>query len=140
MSNKFDGDVRPLSNDQRYMGVVFEGFLGGGEHVDNALVQARAAKDYGLAAQPGRAPRISRDRWNLLEHLGLTRHYAEEALLDRAYVDTHEDWSVEYGIARIEPKRAPSPYSLEHAMQRWPQNFLATDMPADLPLNWGLPS
>ncbi len=50
-----------------------------------------------------------------------------------------EDWSVEYGIARIEPKRAPSPYSLEYAQQRWPQNFLATDMP-ELPLTWGLPS
>jgi hypothetical protein len=96
MANKFDGDVRPLSNDQRYMGVVFEGLLEGGEHADNALVQARAAKDWGLAPQPGRPARISRDRWNLLEHLNLSKHYME----------------------RKPPKRAPSPFSVEYAISR----------------------
>lgn len=75
MANKFDGDVRPLSNDPRYMGVVFEGFLGGDSHSDNAIVQARAAKEWPLSEQPCRPMHISRDRWNLLEHLNLARYY-----------------------------------------------------------------
>lgn len=123
MASKFDGDVRPLSNDPRYMGVVFEGFLEGGDHVDNALVQARAAKDFGLAEQVDRPARISRDRWNLLEHLNLSRHYME----------------------RKPPRRAPSPYSLEYAMSRWPENFQEQTKPwsdhyLPFPKSWGLPS
>ena len=45
MANKFDGDVRPLSNDRRYMGVVFTGLI------DDAIQQAKNAPDHGLADQ-----------------------------------------------------------------------------------------
>lgn len=111
MANKFDGDVRPLSNDQRYMGVVFQG------SIDDAIFQAHGQDDFGLAEQPARAPRINRDRWNLLEHLNLAPHFSEDALLERAYADTDEDWSVEYGAPEA-PAAQYSPYSLEHAIQR----------------------
>jgi hypothetical protein len=64
MANKFDGDVRPLSNDQRYMGVVFSGSMA------NAIKQAKAAPDHGLAEQYVPAG-MSRNRAVLLEHLNL---------------------------------------------------------------------
>lgn len=102
MANKFDGDVRPLSNDPRYMGLVFRGSM------KRAASIARAAKEFPLPEQPGRPARISRDRWNLLEHLNLSRYYTE----------------------RKPPKRAPrvpSRFSLEHAQQRWPENFHVMD-------------
>jgi hypothetical protein len=64
MANKFDGDIRPLSNDARYIGVVFSG------SIKNAIRQAKAAPDHGLAEQ--RVPAgISRNRAVLLEHLNL---------------------------------------------------------------------
>ena len=66
MANKFDGDIRPLSNDQRYMGVVFTGSM------KNAIKQAKAAPDHGLAPRnPAAAHGISRNRAALLEHLNL---------------------------------------------------------------------
>lgn len=90
MASKFDGDVRPLSNDPLYMGVVFSGSM------KNALKQAQAAPEYGMPAQIGRPGHISRERWNLLEHLNLSLHFAQ----------------------RMPPKRAGSPYSLEYAISR----------------------
>src|SRR5271166_5290704 len=64
MASKFDGDVRPLSNDQKYMGVVFSGSM------KNAIKQAKAAPDHGLAEQYVPAG-MSRNRAVLLEHLNL---------------------------------------------------------------------
>jgi hypothetical protein len=77
MANKFDGDVRPLSNDQRYMGVVFQGLI------DDAIQQAHAAPDHGFAEQPVHPSSISRDRWNLLEHLNLAPHYSAAKVVAR---------------------------------------------------------
>jgi hypothetical protein len=71
MANKFDGDVRPLSNDPRYMGVVFSGKMA------NAIKQAKAAPDYGKPtispAAFGYAMKhgIKRNRLALLQHLNL---------------------------------------------------------------------
>lgn len=72
MASKFDGDVRPLSNDQRYMGVVFSG------SIKNAIKQAKAAKDHGLPAMGLvgaylHVNGMSRDRVALLQHLNLVR-------------------------------------------------------------------
>lgn len=138
MANKFDGDVRPLSNDPLYMGVVFSGSL------KRALTVAHAAPDYGMVHQPGRPARISRDRWNLLEHLNLSRHYTQAqveisdfaVLLDmandqaryemRAWQDAKEaellalqseweqgdksmTWTEFKNADRKPPKRAPAP-------------------------------
>jgi hypothetical protein len=64
MASKFDGDVRPLSNDPRYMGVVFTGSM------KSAIRQAKAAPDHGLAEQYVPAG-LSRNRAALLEHLNL---------------------------------------------------------------------
>lgn len=64
MASKFDGDVRPLSNNQAYMGVVFEGLM------EDAIAQARAAPDHGLADQFVPAG-MRRDRAVLLQHLNL---------------------------------------------------------------------
>lgn len=99
--SKYVSDVRALSNDPRYMGKPFNGSLAA------ALKQARKAPDHGVPDQDGRPAHISRSRWNLLEHLNLTRGLVE----------------------RKPPKRAPapkqpSPFSLEYAMRRWPQNFV----------------
>lgn len=64
MASKFDGDVRPLSNDPRYMGVVFTGKMA------SAIRQAKAAPDHGLAPQFVPAG-MTRNRAALLEHLNL---------------------------------------------------------------------
>jgi hypothetical protein len=63
---KFLGDVRPLSADPRYMGVVFSGTL------DDALAQAKAKaeRDHGNGPLP-RPRGMSRDRALLLMHLNL---------------------------------------------------------------------
>jgi len=85
MASKFDGDVRPLSNNQAYMGVVFEG------DIDNAIAQARAAPDHGLADQ--RVPAgMSRDRAALLQHLNLLPNEAQiqarvDGFVDQAFLD-----------------------------------------------------
>lgn len=115
MANKFDGDIRPLSNDPEYMGVVFTG------SIEDALSQARGARESGMPFVDNERHGISRDRANLLDHLNL---------LPR----------------RVEPKRAHSPYSLEYAMSRWPENFQTQSKPPyrDIddvfPSTWGLPS
>lgn len=68
MASKFDGDVRPLSNDRRYMGLVFTSHQTG--TIEEAIEQARTAWDYGLSEQ--RVPAgMSRDRAVLLQHLNL---------------------------------------------------------------------
>lgn len=100
MANKFDGDVRPLSNDPRYMGAPFSG------SIKSAIKQAKAAPDHGMPEQPGKPAHISRSRWNLLEHLNLTARYE-----DRNYV-------VPAGSDRVISK-----YSLDYAMKQWPQHF-----------------
>lgn len=72
MANKFDGDVRPLSNNKAYMGVVFSGSM------KNAIKQAKAAKDHGLPPMGMvgaylHVQGMSRDRIALLQHLNLVR-------------------------------------------------------------------
>lgn len=89
--SKFLGDVRTLSADPLYMGVVFSGTLA------NVLRQARKAPDYGLPLANTPAG-ISRSRFVLLKHLNLMPK--GNTLLP-----------------------AQSPYSLEYAMKRWPNNF-----------------
>jgi hypothetical protein len=64
MANKFDGGVRPLSNDLRYMGVVFTGSM------KSAIKQAKDSPDHGLADQFVPAG-MTRDRAVLLQHLNL---------------------------------------------------------------------
>lgn len=139
MANKFDGDVRPLSNDPRYMGLVFRGSM------ERAASIAKAAKEFPLPEQPGRPAHISRDRWNLLTHLNLSRYYAvvpgytskSAKLLQRVMKDVVVDFyrDLEYGACvfaeRKPPKRAPAPpiwsscrYSLAAAVARWPENFV----------------
>jgi hypothetical protein len=61
-------DVRPLSADTRYQGLVFEGTI------KNAIRQAKNAPDYGLAPGP-RVAGLSRDRIALLQHLNLLKTY-----------------------------------------------------------------
>jgi hypothetical protein len=94
MANKFDGDVRPLSNNPAYMGVVFSG------PIDDAIAQAKAAPDHGLADQYVPTG-MSRNRAVLLEHLN--RLNAE--------------------LGGFVAHAGPSKYSLEYAMARWPENF-----------------
>lgn len=90
MANKFDGDIRPLSNNSAYMGVVFSGLM------DDAIAQAQAAPDHGLAEQY--VPfGISRNRAVLLQHLNL--------------------------LPPMPVVHTASKYSLEYAMARWPQSF-----------------
>ena len=105
MANKFDGDVRPLSNDPRYMGVVFSGPM------KSALRQARNAVDHGMPAQPGKPAHISRSRWNLLEHLNLTGSYPGSGAVVSRYED--RNYLVPKGSDRVMSK-----YSLEYAIAR----------------------
>lgn len=128
MANKFDGDVRPLSNDQRYMGAPFMGLI------DDAIQQAHDAPDHGLAEQAIHPSRISRDRWNLLEHLNLADHYDIDRIIER-----HRARMIEMAADRISREadetpryedrnfivpagsnRVVSKYSLEYAIaQGW---------------------
>jgi hypothetical protein len=68
---KFHGDVRPLSHDDQYMGVVFEG------DIDDAIQQAKQSPNHGTMPLHGEAAkffwlnRMSRDRIALLQHLNL---------------------------------------------------------------------
>jgi hypothetical protein len=105
MASKFDGDVRPLSNDARYMGVVFSGSM------KSAIRQAKAAKDHGLSEQF--VPKgMTRNRAALLEHLNLLR--AKPALgvdvvrMPSKWVTPAGFYTVAYAIKRgwIVPVRA----------------------------------
>jgi hypothetical protein len=101
MASKFDGDVRPLSNDQRYMGVVFSG------SIKNALKQARSAPEHGLSEQY--VPEgISRNRAALLEHLNLLKSPA-----------------VGRDLTPKNPSEAAPPgfYTLAHALEHFPWCF-----------------
>lgn len=150
MANKFDGDVRPLSNDPRYMGMVFTSHRTG--TIDEAIEQARTAWVFDLPAQPDRPAHISRDRWNLLEHLNMSRHYTHDRSLvaqmnlqaeiedDTADFLVDEVLDGEISAMRKPPARAPSPYSLEYAMSRWPENFDQKMLNQLLPADWGLSS
>lgn len=100
MANKFDGDVRPLSNDPRYMGVVF----GGVDTIDEAIDQARAMPDHGVAEQVTYG-KMNGARAALLEHLNI---------LHDAPMPDDEDWSVAYGAPAAEPKMS---FSLAHAQR-----------------------
>jgi hypothetical protein len=103
MASKFDGDVRPLSNDQRYMGVVFSGSM------KNAIRQAKAAPDHGLSEQ--HVPKgMSRDRAALLEHLNLLKPPAVGKDLE----PSGSKWSTPPGF-----------YTLAYAQERWPATFKA---------------
>lgn len=93
MANKIDGDVRPLSNDQRYMGVVFTGSM------KRAIRQAKSAPDHGLATQYVPAG-MTRNRAVLLEHLNLLP-------------------KPEKGTEVLEP----SIYTLVYALKHFPWNF-----------------
>lgn len=121
MSNKFDGDVRPLSNDPRYMGAPFSGPL------DDALLEASMAPEFGLPEQPGRPAHISRDRWNLLEHLGLSRFYTAQLIAARLLIEEAamraDESAVQVGPDSFESWMITSPYSLEAAKTRWPECF-----------------
>lgn len=64
--SKYVNDVRSTSSDARYMDGGFTGPM------EDALEQAKAAPDHGLAPLPAHAPRgVSRDRVALLQFLGL---------------------------------------------------------------------
>lgn len=70
--SKYVNDVRHLSSDSRYHGVVFTGSM------KNAIKQAKAAKDHGLPAMGlvgayYHVRGMSRDRVALLQHLNLVR-------------------------------------------------------------------
>lgn len=92
MANKFDGDVRPLSNDQRYMGVVFTGTMA------NAIKQAKAAPDHGLAEQYVPAG-MTRNRAALLEHLNLLPK-PEPGRYTLAYALKHFPWNFDLAVAQ----------------------------------------
>jgi hypothetical protein len=105
MANKFDGDVRPLSNDPRYMGVVFVGLI------DDAIQQAHDAPDHGLADQYV-PDGVSRNRAALLEHLNLLDKPAapkveEPGRYTLAYALKHFPWSFSLLVAM--PVRQPAP-------------------------------
>ena len=64
--SKYVNDVRSSSSDSRHMGVVFQGTM------DEAIAQAKAAKDFPLPKLPFGAPKgVSRDRVALLGFLNL---------------------------------------------------------------------
>lgn len=74
MANKFDGDVRPLSNDKRYMHTVFDNPVTG--LIQEAINQSKMATDHGVAPLSAHGKRLvtkgmSRDRIALLQHLNL---------------------------------------------------------------------
>jgi hypothetical protein len=63
---KYVNDVRSSSSDSRHMDVVFTGLM------DDAIAQAKAAKDFPLPPLPHGAPRgMSRARASLLQFLNL---------------------------------------------------------------------
>jgi hypothetical protein len=67
---KFHGDVRPLSHNPVYMGVVFSG------PIDEAIQQAKDAPNHGISvlswhAADARERGMSRNRIALLQHLNL---------------------------------------------------------------------
>jgi len=94
---KHTNDVRALSANAAYMGMIFEG------EMDDAIAQAQAAPDHGLAEQF--VPKgMSRNRAVLLQHLNLLGDYKQAAEDDQLLDDL----------------AAPSKYSLAYAIsQGW---------------------
>ena len=103
---KFHGDVRPLSNNPAYMGVVFSGSM------SNAIKQAKAAPDHGLADQVVPAG-MSRNRAALLQHLNLLDASPAVGIDVSAIKRLSSKWETPDGF-----------YTLEYAMKHWPQNFV----------------
>jgi hypothetical protein len=90
---KFNGDVRPLSNNPAYMGVIFEG------EIDQAIAQARAAQDHGLAEQF--VPKgMNRNRAALLQHLNLLGLPKAPAIVDDDIQEPPGKYTVEYAQSR----------------------------------------
>jgi len=92
--SKYVNDVRALSSNEKYMGVVFTGSM------KNAIKQAKAAPDHGLSEQYVPAG-MSRNRAVLLEHLNLLPKPTPNPT----------------------PKDGPSKYSLAYALAKFPESF-----------------
>jgi hypothetical protein len=95
-------DIRPLSQDTRYAGVVF----GGVDSIDEAIEQAKNAPDHGLAPQV--VPRgTSRNRAAVLQHLNLLKEepskYSVEGMVARGWVQPEHDPEPVYGAPEIDP-------------------------------------
>lgn len=106
------GDVRATSANPLYMGVVFVGLI------DDAIAQAHFAPDHGVPALNGRAELLSFLRVTPTKHNPTWSSDLLETLRDRDSLIPQDN----------EPKPAwagLSPYTLEYAMARWPQNFKA---------------
>jgi hypothetical protein len=88
---KHTNDVRALSANAAYMGVVFSGSM------KNAIKQAKAAPDHGLATQY--VPKgMSRNRAVLLQHLNLLKApVITEVTPDLSQLSKY---SLDYAIAR----------------------------------------
>lgn len=113
--SKAQTDIRTTSYDVATANPV--GYIG---TIDDALAQIRAEQQF---------PVTNRGRAELLHFLGVDKPLNAmsgiQAINPTQRVPRligEEDDSVEYG-APVTAVTAPSPYSLEHAMQRWPQNF-----------------
>jgi hypothetical protein len=123
MTSKALGDVRSTSYNAATAQVA--PYVG---TIDDAITQIRSEPD------EVRAPwtlNISRERYELLKFLGVTRPSFEmsgiqqpndPARLPRSHVTpSNEDDTVVYGAPEQPPEL--SPYSLEYAKAMWPRNF-----------------
>jgi hypothetical protein len=90
---KHVNDVRSLSQNQAYMGVVFEG------EMDEAIAQAQAAPDHGLAEQF--VPKgMSRNRAALLQHLNLLGLPKAQPIVDDDIQENPGKYTLEYAQSR----------------------------------------
>lgn len=113
------GDVRATSANPAYMGVVFQGTI------EDALEQARAQPDHGIPKLNGRA--------ELLAFLRVEVNPFDQARASKpGWVIRAEQRDTERERDSLVPPSAPSqpwdglsPFSLEYAIARWPQNFKA---------------
>jgi hypothetical protein len=118
---KAQTDIRTTSYDVNQANAF--GYVG---TIEDALTQIRAETQF---------PVTNRARAELLHFLGADKSVTELSgfqlkpiHMPAVYVfpmNEDEDWSVHYGEpdAPKQPWDAFSPYSLEYAMARWPQNF-----------------
>lgn len=109
------GDVRSTSADRVYMGIVFHG------SIDDAIAQAKAQPDYGPPFVNGRA-----------ELLAFLRVKPEPKRMVRGMNWLSNRIDSEIDRDSLIPPAAPSqpwdglsPFSLEYAMARWPENFVS---------------
>lgn len=105
------GDVRSTSANTAYMGVVFQG------SIEDALAQAKATPDHGVPELNGRA-----------ELLAFLR--VDEPTLRNPIDDALDEIETRLDQYMLIPPSAPpkpwdglSPFSLEYAIARWPENF-----------------